>query len=176
MEAHAKVTLGVVLACFLPGAAYAQTSLSSSSEALDALVQEVRLLRQTLERQAATAARSQLIIARLTLYDQRAARARAAVDRLEGEVANAERERDQLQAAAREMARSLEQVTDPDRHQQLESESRMLRARMVEAETQRSRSEARLAQAKQTLDLEAGRYDDLERWLNDLDRQLQAGQ
>ncbi len=31
-------------------------------------------------------------------------------------------------------------------------------------------------QAKQTLDLEAGRFDELERWLNDLDRQLQVGQ
>ena len=176
MEARLKVALGVVLTCLVPASIYAQASPTSSSGALDAVVKEVRLLRQALERQAATAARSQLIIARLTLYDQRAARARAAVDRLEGEVANAERERERLLAAAREMERSLEQVTDPDRRQQLESDSRMLRARIVEAETERARSSTRLSQANQALDLETGRYDELERWLNDLDRQLQAGQ
>lgn len=176
MKARVTVALGVVLACLLPVSTYAQASPASSSGALGAVVTEVRLLRQALERQAATAARSQLIIARLTLCDQRTARARAAVDRLEGDVGNAEREREQLQAAAREMERSLEQVTDPDRRQQLESDSRMLRARTIEVETQRARSSTRLAQAKQALDLEVGRYDELERWLNDLDRQLQAGQ
>jgi chromosome segregation ATPase len=176
VKTHATATLGFVLVCFLPAAAHAQAPPPPSSGTLDAVVREVRLLRQTLERQTATAARAQLIIARLTLYDHRAARARDAVDRLEGEIANAERERDQLQAASREMARSLEQATDPDRRQQLESESRVIRKRIVEAEAQRSRTEARLAQAKQTLDVETGRYDELERWLNDLDRQLQTNQ
>jgi chromosome segregation ATPase len=143
--------------------------------ALDAVAKEIRLLRQTLERQAATTARAQLILARLTLYDQRTARARESVDRLEGEVASAERGRAQLQAVARENARALEQVTDPDRRQQLEAEARMLRAQLAEAEAQRSRLETRLVQAKQTLDVEAGRYDELERWLNDFDRQLPSG-
>ncbi len=172
----ARLLLAIGVACLLPAAAHAQGATPSSSGTLDAVVREVRLLRQTLERQAVSASRAQLLIGRLTLADQRAARARAAVDRLEGELASAERERAQLVIDSRQAARALEQVTDPDRRQQLELESQRIRARLVEAETQHSRTDSRLANARRDLDAETGRYEELDRWLTDLDRQLQAGQ
>lgn len=171
-----KVALGLILVCLLPATAHAQAALPSATGTLDAVVKEIRLLRQALERQSATTARVQLLIGRLTLQDQRTARARQTVERLESDLAGAERERDQLQTAAREMARSLEQTTDPDRRPQLEAEARMVRARTVDAQAQLSSTEARLAQARQTLDAEMGRYDELEGWLRDLDKQLQTGQ
>ena len=171
-----RMTVSGTLLALLLGAARAQAQPAPSAATVDAVAREIRLLRQTIESQAATTARAQLIIARLTLYDQRAARARAAVERLEGEVASAERERGALQAAMRENARALEQVTDPERRQDLESQSRNLRTQVVEADAQRMRLETRLASAKQTLDIEVGRYDELERWLDDLDRQLQPRQ
>ncbi len=164
------------VACLLPPATHAQAVAPSNSGTLDAVVREIRLLRQTIERQAVSNGRAQLLMARLTLVDQRAARARAAVDRLESEVTSAERERAQLVIDSRQAARSLEQVTDPDRRQQLESELQRIRARLMEAETQHSRAESRLAQARRDLDTETGRYEELERWLTDLDRQLQTGQ
>jgi hypothetical protein len=49
------------------------------------------------------------------------------------------------------------------------------RARLGDHATAVSRIEARLTQAKQSLDAEAARYDELESWLTDLDRQLQRG-
>jgi outer membrane PBP1 activator LpoA protein len=175
MRTHVSVICGFLVACLLPASSHAQSGPPSASATREAVLKEVRLLRQTLEKQAATTARTQLVVARLALYDQRAARARSLVERLEAEMENVERERGQLQAASREMARSLEQVTDPERRQQLESESRMTRTRMVEVETQRARAQARLDDAKQSLDLESGRYEELERWLNEMDRQLQVG-
>ena len=176
MQVQVKLGLGVVLACFLPCAARAQAQAAPGGAALDTLAREIRLLRQTLERQAAATGRAQLVIARLTLSDQRTARARAVVDRLETEAASAERSRGTMHAALRENARALEQVTDPERRQELEAKSRMVRVQAAEADAQLSRIEARLASARQTLDAEAGKYDELERWLNDLDRQLQPGQ
>jgi hypothetical protein len=52
----------------------------------------------------------------------------------------------------------------------------MMKAQITESDVQASRIEARLATARQALDAEAGKYDELERWLNDLDRHLQPGQ
>jgi chromosome segregation ATPase len=169
------VVAGFVLACSLPGPASAQAQPAPDGATLDPVAREIRLLRQTLERQAAATARAQLIVARLTLYDQRASRARAALDRLEAEASSAERERGQLQAALRENARALEQAGDPDRRQELGSQSRMLRAQTIEVDAQLTKIEARLAAARQALDVETERYDELERWLNELDRQLQSG-
>ena len=139
------------------------------------MVHEIRLLRQALERQSSMAARVQLVIGRLALQDQRTARAHQAVERLEGELTNAERDRDRMQTAGREIARSLEQVTDDERRQQLESDARMVQARLADNQADISRTEARLSQAKQALDVETGRYDELEAWLRDLDKQLQGG-
>ena len=176
MQARVRLGVGLVLACFLPCAAVAQSQPAASSAALDTLAREIRLLRQTLERQAAATGRAQLVIARLTLADQRMARARAVVARLENEAAGAERQRDQLHTALRENARALEEVTEPERRQQLETQSRMMKAQITDSGAQASRIEARPATARQALDAEAGKYDELERWLNDLDRHLQPGQ
>jgi hypothetical protein len=165
--------LGSLVASACPAVAHAQAPSPSGQATLDALIREVRLLRQTLERQSAAAARAQLIVARLTLYDQRAARARERVERLESEVVNTGRERDQLRLAASENARAIEQAADPTRRQQHEMESRMLRTRLADLDRQRGTAEARLGEARQTLDAETARYDELERWLNDLDRQMQ---
>ena len=175
MRSQPILVLGLVAVFAVPLTAHAQAASPSGAGTLDAVVKEIRLLRQALEKHSSMAARAQLLIGRLTLQDQRTARARQSVERLEGELTIAERERNQLQAGAREMARSLEQVTNDERRQQLEVESRMIRARLVDCQSNVSSTEARLAQARQALDAETGRYDELEAWLRDLDRQLQTG-
>ncbi len=172
MKVHRNAVLGFALACSVPAAAHAQAAPAT----LDAVVAEMRLLRQALERQGAATARAQVLIARLTLQDQRTARARQAVERLEAELASAEREHDDLQGRARELTRALEQLTNEDVRPQLEAESRTIRARMTDVQAQRTRTEARLGEARQALHLEGGRYDDLERSLAELDRQLQPAQ
>jgi primosomal protein N'' len=59
---------------------------------LEALLAEVRLLRQALERQGVVATRTQLLVSRLALQDQRVARSRAALERLESELASGTQE------------------------------------------------------------------------------------
>ncbi len=174
MKRQLKVALGFVLACALSAMAHGQGVPPPSTGTLDAVVKEIRLLRQALERHNATSTRAQLWLGRLALQDQRTARARQAVERLEGDVAGAERGRDHHQTAAREVARALEQLTDQDQRPQLESESRTVRAALAQAQAEVSRTEARLAQARQTLDAEMGRYDEVEGWLGTLEKELQA--
>jgi len=142
---------------------------------LEGVVNEIRLLRQAIELQSSSAARAQLLIGRLGLQEQRTARARDAVERLEGELASGQRERDQLQVAARESQRAFEQTADAQRRAELEAQSRVLREQYARAQQHASRTEDRLTRAREALDVETGRSDDLDRLLADLDRQLQAG-
>jgi primosomal protein N'' len=172
VSALARIGLVLGLAGFLPASAWAQ---AATPPTLEAVVNEIRLLRQAIERQSSSAARVQLLVGRLALQDQRTGRARDAVERLESELASDQRERDQLQVAARESQRSLEQTTDPERRAELEAQSRLMREQYAKAQQRVSQTEDRLSRAREALDVETGRYDDLDRVLTDLDRQLQAG-
>jgi hypothetical protein len=98
------------VAFLLSASGWAQVAPAPTAGTVEGVVNEIRLLRQAIERQSSSAARAQLLIGRLGLQDQRTARARSAVERLEGELADAQRGRDQLQVAARETQPSLEQA------------------------------------------------------------------
>lgn len=174
MTNRATAILGLVAVGLLPRAARAQGAAPPGGT-VSILIQEIRLLRHTLEKQGSTTARAQLLIGRLTLQDQRTARARQAVERLESEVANAERERDQMQVAARDTAEALGRAADEERREQVEKQARMLRARIADFHTEISRGQSRLLEARQTLDSETARYEELEALLRDLDRQLESG-
>jgi predicted nucleic acid-binding Zn-ribbon protein len=138
------------------------------------VVKELRLLRQALERQSVASARAQLLIGRLTLQDQRTARAQQAVERFQNEVRNAEGERDETQSRFRAVAQRLEQATADDPRQQLEEELRTLKTRLADSQAHVSAAEGRLSRARQAFEVETGRYDELDAWLKDLDRQMQT--
>ena len=165
-----SVSMGTLL---LPIQVHAQTPAAPGAAGLDAVVQELRLLRRAVERQSTTSARTQLLLARLSLQDQRGARSRQAVERLEVELLGAERERSQLQVGAREMTRALERATDPAERQSLEQESRMMRSRLAATDSAVDGVQARLAQAKQVLEADTARCDELENWLADVERESQ---
>jgi len=175
MTRQVILAIGFFVSYGLPVAICAQAGSPSGGVTLDAVVREIRLLRQALEKQSSATARAQLLIARLTLQDQRTARARQSVEKLEDDIGGLTRERDQVEGAMRQIRRSLEQVTDEERRRGLEAESNMIRGRLVEVQAQVSRTEHRLSQAKEALEIETGQYNELEVWLRDLDKQLQGG-
>lgn len=167
------VVISTSVAMLLPGHGRAQTTPSAAVVNLDAVVQELRLLRRAVERQNSSVARTQLLLARLSLQDQRLARSRQSVERLEGELANAEREQTQLQSAARELGRALEQATEDGHRKGIEQESRLVRSRLTVSSSALQDVNGRLTQARQLLDSDTARYDELEAWLADLERELQ---
>jgi len=164
--------VGLIVVVFAPVTAQAQAALSPGAGTLDGVVKELRLLRQAFERQNSAMARAQLLLGRMTLQDQRTARAQQAVERLRKEVADAEREREEHQSRFRAIAQRLEQSNADDPRQQLEEESKALKARLAESQARLSAAEARLSQATQALEVETGRSDELDAWLRDLDKQL----
>src|SRR5262245_60536546 len=78
-----RVVAAVLFSCALP--VFAQTV--SEGGALGALLAEVRLLREAIERQSAVASRAQLLVGKLALQDQRVLRWQAESQRLESELA-----------------------------------------------------------------------------------------
>ena len=78
----AAVTLVLAMAPIARPAAGAQAQLGPAT--LELLLQEVRLLRQAIERQGAFPAHVQLLSGRFALQDQRVARLQARAERLQG--------------------------------------------------------------------------------------------
>jgi hypothetical protein len=144
--------------------------------ALDLLLAEVRLLRQAIERQNASATRIQLVIGRLTLQDQRVARSRAAVERLEGELAGATLERNNLRNALTERQRAVEQVTDPNARAQLEQSFRSLQSNLRDREARLQDLQRRLTEGQQVLETETARFDELEAGAGQLEREIDRGE
>jgi chromosome segregation ATPase len=162
------VGIGVAL---LPVAGRAQSAAAPAT--LDTLLQEVRLLRKAIEKQGVTAARTQLLMGRIALQDQRLARARNFMERIDTELTAAERERSHLQSSAAEFARDLEETSEEPKRTELEHNVRGLRQRVTDQERVVSEIRTRHSQARQALEAESSRYDELDSWLRDLDLELQ---
>jgi vacuolar-type H+-ATPase subunit I/STV1 len=146
------------------GAAYCWWSADS------ALLTEVRLLRQAIERQTATATRAQLLVGRLTLQDQRVARARAAVERIEKELSSVAQESGSANSSLSEMQRMIEDERDSSRRAQLERDFRLSQPRLKEMEALAADLESRHSQALQALAAEMTQFEQLESVLAQLDR------
>lgn len=139
---------------------------------LDALLVEVRLLRQALERQGAVSGRAQLLVGRLALQDQRVMRWQSEVSRLESEAAGLAERRGLNQARLVEMRNTIRDDRDADRVHALEQETRLLETQIKQEAAQQAALEQRRAEAVQALDGERARYDELSERLERLEREL----
>lgn len=172
----AKVLLGLPI---LMGLAFAHVEASTQPKATypqltDPVLQELRLLRQAVERQGPTSARVELLVGRLALQDQRVARAEEAVQRMDSEVSALEQDRRRIDAEVGEFTRLLEQETNDAERAALDQQLRRARKRHGDLMSTLGPLEARRSQAKQALVAQQGRYQELESRLTDLDRALQA--
>jgi len=162
----------VVGGLLLPALAHPQASPPADRVSAEMLMAEIRLLRQAIERQSAMAARTNLLVGRLTLQDQRIARLRATADRLDEELSGVASDRSRARAALAELQRAVEQATDDARRTQLESELRMEQARMKDRDARLADLQTRQGQARQALDAEGARLEELESSLSQLERGL----
>lgn len=140
----------------------------------DSIVQEIRLLRQAVERMSRGSARVQLLVGRLAVQDQRAARAQDAVDRLDDEAFPLDQRRRRSDAEVRDLARALEQEADDARRAELEGKLRAARARSGEHAQTAGQIESRRTRARQSVAAEQARYQELDAKLIELERELQA--
>jgi chromosome segregation ATPase len=162
----------LVAATTLPARGQAQ-STSAGPATLDTLLQEVRLLRRAIEKQGVTAARTQLLMGRIALQDQRVTRARGLLERIDAELTTGERERTNLQSAAADFAHRLEETSDEGKRAELERDLRRFQKQVGDQQRAVAEIRTRHTEARQALEAETARYDELESWLRDLDRELQ---
>jgi hypothetical protein len=165
------VTLAAL--ALLPAEGRAQPVAPGSRPSQDALVLEVRLLRQAVERQTAAAVRSQLLVSRLAVQHQRVVRAQDAVDRAVDAADVGARKQEQMREALGRLNRVFGEVVEEPRRSELEREIEGLRAQLVDQDRAMSRLRMKQSQTEQSLTAEQRLYGELESSLSSLDRQLQ---
>jgi cell division septum initiation protein DivIVA len=168
------VTLLIVGSVIAVGAAVA-TASSDQTPAQDspALLNEVRLLRQAIEQLAGNGTRVQIAFGRLQLQEQRTA---TAARRLEDVRANLTR----LTYQATETAERLKDVEGlgttgnrtPEEEADLREMQKMMTRELRRIEAERARLIAEEVDAASVLASEQGRWSDLNRQLEELERSL----
>ena len=138
----------------------------------DSIIQELRLLRQAIERHGRGSAQVALLTGRLAVLDQRAARAQEAFDRLEDEAFALEQQRRRLESEARDVTHAFEQAKDEGRRADLDLRLRATRARLDEKAALAARIESRRARARQAASEEQARYRDLDEKLAGIEREM----
>jgi chromosome segregation ATPase len=171
MRIHWAV-LAVVLAGPARAAAQAPQATPLPPPNGDSIVQEIRLLRQAIERHGHASAQLALLAAHLAVLDQRAARTQEAADHLEDEAFSLEQQRRRLEAEVRDVTRALEQAKDEGRRADLDLKIRSTRAQLDEKMAFAARVESRRARARQAASEEQARYRALEARLAELEREL----
>jgi len=164
--------LAVLLVGPAPVAAQAPQATPLPPPNGDSIVQELRLLRQAVERQSRGSARVELLVGRLTVQDQRVARTQDVADRLDDEAFTLEQQRRRMDAELRDLTRAFEQEGDDKRRAELEGQLRSTRTRITEHNTVATQIESRRSRARQAAMEEQARYRDLDARLAELEREL----
>jgi len=137
------------------------------------LLTEVRLLRQSIEALAGTGARVQIVFGRLQLQEQRTATAARRLDDLRNAVSG-------ISMRAAEMGDRIKDLEDfsedsrrkPEQLEALRQELAMARREQSRIETERARLMGEESEAAGILNQEQGRWSDLNRQLEELERAL----
>lgn len=168
MQWCGKIGCAIFSLVVLSSTVSAQQAQTASSEAI---ANEVRLLRQALERQVNLEARVQLVVGRLTLQDQRVARAHSDLQRSESEVASLAAESGRMEDDLSEL-KQAQNSADPSRETEVETQLRIGNARLQENKALRAAAEERRSRAADSVAHEEARYNELLRSFDAIDQQL----
>jgi chromosome segregation ATPase len=165
--------MAIALALVASGAFSARVPAQQQASMQAELLTEVRLLRQSIESLAGTNARVQIVFGRLTLQEQRTENA---AKRLEGARAALARVTQEI-AGMTEQAADVENTQNdsrrkPEEIEQARRESVMIKRALDRFEIERARLAGDEVDAASTLNQEQGRWSDLNRQLEELERAL----
>jgi chromosome segregation ATPase len=140
----------------------------------DALLQEVRLIRETLERAQGNAQREQMVVERIRTHDQRVERLDRQLTELRDEIGGIEIHVRQTSERNEALSQQVERANDPAQRQALEAERKEMRFTQ-EAQRQRlDRLRERESAIAAALQREERTLRGLEARLEALDRELEA--
>jgi chromosome segregation ATPase len=165
--------LVIVLAFVTSGAFVAHVPAQQPAPVQTELLAEVRLLRQAIESLAGTNARVQIVFGRLQLQEQRTDAAAGRLDKAREALAKITSEIAGMSEHAKEMEnRQNDSRRKPEELEQLRMEAVMLRRGLERLESERARLSIDEADAAAALNAEQGRWSDLNRQLDELERLL----
>ena len=151
-----------------------QGTTQPTRDADEALLKEVRLIRETLERAQANAQRERMVVERIRTHGERVERLERQLTEVRDEIGGIEIHVDQMDERDASLELQVRQANDPAQRRALEAEWKEMR---FTQEAQRQRLE-RLRQRESAIDAELQREErtlrDLEARLEVLDRELEA--
>ncbi len=117
----------IVFCLMLPVSAQGQDKTQPENNSTQALLNEVRLLRQTLQQVNLFTYRGQILVERIRLGQDKIARLNESLEKLQGELRTVELEHPGLEQRVQELQSLLERTQDPKQRVELESELRAMR-------------------------------------------------
>jgi hypothetical protein len=167
---------GVGLLVMPRGPVAAQSRVAAQDQdVLPALLAEVRGLRVAMEQIAGAGPRVQLAMGRLQLQEQRVNTLLRRLDEVRANLSNTERESESIRQRLQQFELALQTKDSPDppdRRRQIELEMGEMRAMLPQKEADVLRLQTEEAAASQQLALEQGRWNDINKSLEDLERAL----
>jgi chromosome segregation ATPase len=164
-----------VTAVALAGVVYAQAVRGTGSDGMDQLLSEVRALRAELKQASAASMRMQLLVARLSLQEQRiAALSRQSTD-VQEQLATATQERSSTGEQLSRITQALQGVVVPAEQQRdMEIEIASFKTRLAEQEQRELRLQTQFDQLSRTISSEQSRWMEFNQRLDELERSLPA--
>jgi chromosome segregation ATPase len=163
----------IVLAFVTSGAFVAHVPAQQPAPAQTELLAEVRLLRQAIESLAGTNARVQIVFGRLQLQEQRTDGAAGRLDKARDALAKNTSEIADVNEHLKDMEnRQNDSRRKPEELEQFRMEGVMARRALERLEIARARLLSDEADAAAALNVEQGRWSDLNRQLDELERLL----
>lgn len=149
-------------------------SAANDSQTLQALLREVRELRQDLRTTTVASERAQILLTRLQAQQQAVTAAQKEVDGVRNQQNQAENRHTNIERQIQYYSdQDTEDATpDPARRQSLEQEIKRMKAALQEAETQRDSLQANEMRAKDELQVEQSKLAALQSELDEIDRAL----
>lgn len=153
--------------------ARAQTQKPSEESTLQSLLNEVRLLRETLQQINLNSYRSQIVVERMRAQNERVARTTRMLEDVREQTADLQSQARQLNERAKAIESELQQEADSKRRAQMELESRELKYALDHQKQMLERLQERELRLTVELNTEQDRLRDLENRLETLEREIE---
>jgi len=153
-------------------AAFAQTP-SADSQTLQALLSEVRQLRQQLQSSNAASQRTQILFFRIQTQQGLVERASQRAEEARNKLAEIQNERKRAEGFAKSAQDRLEHPEPSDDRKGLENQAAFYKQRLEELPGEEQQRQAKLSDAEEQLRVEQAKLDELNAQLDQLDKALQ---
>jgi chromosome segregation ATPase len=164
-----SLLVGLLLAA---PAAFAQTP-PTDSQTLQALLSEVRQLRQQFQSYSAATQRTQILFFRIQTQQALVERASQRTEEARNKLAETQNERKRAEAFAKSAQDRLEHPDPGDDRKGLENQAAFYKQRLEDLPGEEQQRQAKLSDAEEQLRAEQAKLDDLNAQLDQLDKTLQ---